>query len=101
MGRHSGYLPEGRRAEPGLFGGKEASLCGDDIVIKEGQILQVPDTDAGVMWLVHPFRFYVKHPGRLVIDWEHVEYQWIDPEDIKKYDCVPQLYETWRRVADG
>lgn len=99
----SGYLPEGRSAlnQAYLEIEEEAGLRSDDIIfVKEGPVLEVADKDADTLWLVHPFRFYVKDPGRIIIDWEHVEYQWIPPEDMVYFNCVPMLYETWQRVAD-
>ncbi len=98
----SGYLPEGRSAlnQAYLEIEEEASLNIKDLVlVKSGSVLEVPDRDT--LWLVHPFRFYVKSPDRIIVDWEHVEYQWIAPQDIKKFDCVPMLYATWLKVADA
>lgn len=99
----SGYLPEGRSAvnQAYLEIEEEASLRSDDLVLlSAGTILEVPDPGSDVLWLVHPFRFFVKSPHRIIADWEHVEYQWIVPQDIKNFDCVPMLYETWLKVAD-
>ncbi len=100
----SGYLPEGRSAlsQAYLEIEEEASLNSEDLVlIKSGTVLEVPDSSADSLWLVHPFRFFVKSPRRIIVDWEHVEYQWIEPPDIKKFDCVPMLYDTWLKVADA
>jgi len=44
-------------------------------------------------WVIHPFLFKVKEPGKLKIDWEHSEYKWINPCEIEKFDTVPYFKE--------
>lgn len=43
-------------------------------------------------WTIHPFIWQLK-PGAKAIkfDWEHTEYQFVKPEDLDKFDHVPQL----------
>ncbi len=53
----------------------------------------------GEPWVVHPFLFEVgEEPIRL--DWEHVEYRWVAPGDISKYEIVPKLIDSLRSVLD-
>jgi len=42
-------------------------------------------------WEIFPFLFKVKNKGKINIDWEHLEYWWMLPSEIKKYDTVPLL----------
>lgn len=51
----------------------------------------------GEPWIVHPFLFEVSD-GTIKLDWEHVDYKWINPEDISKYETVPKLNEALKRV---
>lgn len=48
------------------------------------------------IWKVHPFLFKTEDEPEL--DWENVEYRWVDPEDLKRLDTVPKLYEAYESV---
>jgi 8-oxo-dGTP diphosphatase len=98
----SGYIEEGsspsEQARTEMR--EEAGLGADDVeLVQEGQPLEVVDTELGRKWIVHPFRFKVLKPDKITIDWEHTEAKWIDPEDIGRHETVPNLCETWQRVA--
>ena len=47
----------------------------------------------GGEWRVHAFLFEVEKK-EIKIDWEHSEYKWVKPEEIKNYDIVPSLNEV-------
>jgi len=79
---------------------EETGLNREDIqLVKEGQPLEVIDEQLGRKWIVHPYRFRVLNPEKIVVDWEHTEMKWIDPKDIGKHETVPKLAEAWERVA--
>jgi len=44
-------------------------------------------------WLIFPFVFNIKKKDKINIDWEHLEYRWIKPSQIKNYKTVPYLKE--------
>ena len=44
-------------------------------------------------WKIFPFLFKIQKKGKINIDWEHLEYRWIPPLEIEKYDTVPHLKE--------
>ena len=78
---------------------EETRLTKDDVkLLKEGLPLEVIDETLDKIWVVHPFRFQVDNPEKIQIDWEHSEYRWIEPEEIKNYNTVPGLYSAWERV---
>jgi 8-oxo-dGTP diphosphatase len=98
----SGYIEEGsspsEQARTEMR--EEAGLGADDVeLVQAGQPLEVVDTELGRKWIVHPFRFKVLKPDKITIDWEHTEAKWIDFEDIGRHETVPNLCETWQRVA--
>jgi len=72
---------------------EEVGLKGDNIVfLKRGKPVELTDfyEDEKYDWTVFPFLFkYIK--GKIIIDWEHTEYNWIDPEEIVKFKTVPHL----------
>jgi len=49
-------------------------------------------------WKIYPFVFLVKKKGKINIDWEHLEYCWIHPADIEKYNTVPRLKEIVKSI---
>lgn len=66
-------------------------------LLKEGEVLAVVDEQLGKKWMVHPFHFLLS-TDEIKIDWEHTEYKWIVPDEIKNHHTVPGLYTAWERV---
>jgi 8-oxo-dGTP pyrophosphatase MutT (NUDIX family) len=98
----SGYIEEGNSPlEQALIElGEETGLSEGDVeLMREGNPLEVIDEELGRKWVVHPFRFCLKSPQKIRIEWEHTELRWIEPKDIVEYETVPHLKETWERVA--
>ena len=98
----SGYIEKGNSAleQARTEIKEEAGLGADDVeLVREGEPGEVVDLELGRKWIVHPFRFKVLTPDKITVDWEHTEAKWIDPEDIGRHETVPNLCETWQRVA--
>ena len=98
----SGYIEEGNTPYQQALEEikEEVGLSEEDVeLVKEGEPLEIFDEELGRKWVVHPFRFRVKTAEKISIDWEHTELRWIDPNDIGQYETVPNLLETWQRVA--
>ncbi len=97
----SGYIEEGNSPfEQALEELREEVNLkeGDMKFLQEGIPLEVVDEEMGWRWVVHPFRFLLLKPEKVEIDWEHTEFKWVKPEEIKTHDTVPGLYEAWERV---
>lgn len=62
-------------------------------LVKKGDPIEVLDTYEGKRydWVVHPFLFHVQDKALVRIDWEHEEYRWVYPSEVKKLDTVPGL----------
>ena len=41
-------------------------------------------------WNIFPFLFRTKNP-EIKLNWENSEFKWIEPNDIKNYETVPEL----------
>jgi 8-oxo-dGTP diphosphatase len=81
---------------------EETGLDIDDIkLVEKGESLVIDDEELGTRWVVHPFLFHVNTPEKVKIDWEHKEFEWIEPTDIDRYDTVPGLQNTLERVIPG
>jgi 8-oxo-dGTP pyrophosphatase MutT (NUDIX family) len=73
---------------------EEVGLSKEDLILaKEAEPLEVKDIEHDILWLVHPYRFKTSNKN-IRLDWEHDQYDWIDPEQIKNYDTVLMLKET-------
>jgi len=78
---------------------EEACLMQNELeLIKIGEMLEVLDENLGKKWVVHPFRFKVKNPKLVKIDWEHNQYKWVNPEEITEHVTVPGLDAAWELV---
>jgi 8-oxo-dGTP pyrophosphatase MutT (NUDIX family) len=65
-------------------------------LIKQGDPLEFSDTSEGKRydWIVYPFLFHVESKELVRLDWEHEEYRWIYPSEVKKFDTVPEFDEV-------
>jgi translation initiation factor 2B subunit (eIF-2B alpha/beta/delta family) len=66
-------------------------------LVRAGEVLRTYDEIAEVVWVVHPFLFEAKQPN-VHLDWEHMEFQWVRPDELREYETVPKLRETFERV---
>ncbi len=62
-------------------------------LVKKGDPINISDTSDGRSydWVVHPFLFHIKDKALVRIDWEHEEYRWVFPSEVKTFDTVPGL----------
>ena len=68
---------------------------GDIKLIRKGEPVSVVDGDR--CFIVHPFLFESKTP-EIKLDWEHVDYKWIDPSEISEFETVPSLAQVLNNV---
>ncbi|MDI6708290.1 MAG: NUDIX pyrophosphatase [Candidatus Thermoplasmatota archaeon] len=72
---------------------EEIGLKESDVaLVREGNLIYVDDD-----WVVHPYLFKTSS-DKIKTDWEHVEYKWIKPKELKNYDTVPKLKESLESV---
>ncbi len=78
---------------------EETGLNRNEIKLaKKGAPFVVADASIGTEFLVHPYLFDVS-ADKITIDWEHTEYRWIHPEELKEYGCVPGLGKVLEAVG--
>ena len=90
----SGYIEEGEEAEETAKREitEELGLSKDDVkLLRKGDVIHARDNR--MLWAIHPFLFEA-NKTEFKIDWEHVEYKWILPDEISSYNTVPKLKET-------
>jgi len=66
------------------------------VLITQGNIVKFTDIYKGSKyeWTIYPFVFKIRKNQKIQIDWEHLEYMWITPSEITRYDTVPHLKQT-------
>jgi hypothetical protein len=50
------------------------------------------------MWIIFPVLVELSVKPAISIDWEHTEYKWINPNDLRKYEIVADLDKTLLQV---
>lgn len=80
---------------------EEAGIGVDDLeLIKKGDPLDIADTYDGKRynWIVYPFLFHVQSKELVHIDWEHEEFRWVHPSEVRRMETVPGLDEVIRQL---
>ena len=76
---------------------EEAGIDVDALeLVRKGDPIEFSDTYDGRRydWIVYPFLFHIRSKELVRIDWEHEEYRWVYPSEVKKFDTVPGLDEV-------
>jgi PncC family amidohydrolase len=95
----SGYMEKEELEQAFAEISEETELYKNDLkLIKKGEPLEIIDKGLNRKWIVHPFLFHVKAPGKIRIDWEHTDIRWIKPSQLGKYETVPGLKKALSQV---
>jgi len=68
--------------------------------INFGESYEFVDQLISRTWIVYPVLVDLKERPEIKLNWEHEEYKWIDPKELKNYDTVPKLEESLKRVLN-
>ena len=80
---------------------EEAGITVDALeLVRKGDPIEFSDTYEGrrYNWVVYPFLFHVQFKELVHIDWEHEEYRWVHPSEVKKLDTIPGLDEVVKQL---
>lgn len=58
---------------------------------KFGNKYEFTDKQIKKTWIVYPILTTLKNKPNIKLDWEHDEFRWILPKEIKKFDIVPEI----------
>ncbi len=60
-------------------------------LVRKGEPIEFSDTYDGHRydWIVYPFLFHIESKELVHMDWEHEEYQWVSPSEVKRFEIVP------------
>ncbi len=65
---------------------------------KLGQPYEFIDNNTRKIWVIFPILVELNKKLVIKLDWEHTEYKWISPQDLKNFDIVPNLDKTLSKV---
>ncbi len=78
---------------------EEVGITKDNVsAILLAEPYEFKDNEIQKTWIIHPILIELKNKPKIELDWEHTEYKWIKPADLKKFDIVPKLDITLRRA---
>jgi len=80
---------------------QEAGIDANSLeLVRKGNPIEFSDTYEGrrYNWIVYPFLFHIQSKELICTDWEHEDYRWVHPSEIKKLDTVPGLDEVIRQL---
>ncbi|MFH1209662.1 MAG: NUDIX domain-containing protein [archaeon] len=66
--------------------------------MKIGKPIKIYDKKIKKAWLIHPVLIELKDKPKIKLDFEHTEYRWIYPKEIRKFDILPFLEKSLKRV---
>ncbi len=64
-------------------------------LISLGEPYEYIDTAIGKTWLINPVLVTLSKKLEIKLDWEHTDFQWIDPIELKNFDSVPGLEKSY------
>ena len=77
---------------------EELGLSGEQIrLARAGGTVRAFDEGADTVWVIHPYLFEARSKT-IELDWENIDFRWIDPEELASYEAVPKLREALDRV---
>jgi len=97
----AGYLDEFRPLEEKALEEirEELGLTADIIKqTKLGQPYELVDDKAKKIWVIFPVLVELNKEPVIKLDWEHTDFKWINPADLKSFDIVPDLDKTLAKV---
>ena len=83
---------------------QEAGIGVDALeLVRKGDPIEFSDTYDGRRydWIVYPFLFHIESKELVRVDWEHEEYRWVYPSEVKKFNMVPGFDEVATKLLSA
>ena len=83
---------------------EEVGISSDALdLIWKGDPIEISDTYDGRSydWVVYPFLFHIRSKELIRLDWEHEEYRWVYPSEVKKFNTVPGFDEVVTKLLSA
>jgi 8-oxo-dGTP diphosphatase len=66
--------------------------------IQTRELYRFNDTKINKTWIIVPALAELKNKPEIKLDWEHLEYKWINPKELKNFDIVSNLEESFKKA---
>lgn len=99
----AGYIDEIKPIHDKIFEeiNEEIGVKKDNILSQRiGKSYTFKDMKVNKTWIVCPVLVELKNKPNIKLDWEHTEYKWIKPDELKKFNIVPKIEESLRRAIN-
>jgi isopentenyldiphosphate isomerase len=63
-----------------------------------GKTYKFTDLEINKTWIVQPALVELNEKPEIKLDWEHIDYKWIKPDEIKEFDIVPNIDKSLRMI---
>jgi ADP-ribose pyrophosphatase YjhB (NUDIX family) len=96
----AGYIDEIKPVKEKIYDElkEEVGIIKNDIKnLKLKAPFSFKDNQINRTWIVNPAVVELNKKPDIKLDWEHVEYQWIDPKIINSFNTVPNLKESLKK----
>ncbi len=64
-----------------------------------GETYKFIDSQINKTWIIYPVLVGLNRLPEIKLDWEHTEYKWIKPEQLKEFDIVTNLEKSFKKAA--
>jgi len=62
--------------------------------LRQAKPYKLTDNKINRTWIIFPMLVDLKSKPTIILDFEHTEYKWILPSQIKDFDCVPGIEKS-------
>jgi len=100
----AGYLDEIRPVEEKVLEElrEELGIGKEDILsIYLADSFEFNDSNIGKTWIVTPVLVELSKKPEIRLDWEHTDFKWILPEELKNFDTVPNLDLSFEKAMEA
>ncbi len=92
----SGSIEDGPLRQAHIELEEETGLSREQVTrLGTGRRVRTTDWELGTRWIIHPFLFRCEKPEVLRRNWEHIRFEWKEPEAIHDLNTVPRLWEAY------
>ena len=68
------------------------------LLFRIGKSYKFTDFEVNKTWIVFPILVELKYKPDIKLDWEHTEYRWIKPEELREFNVVSDLDKSWENI---
>jgi len=97
----AGYLDEIKPIEEKVLEELREELgVGEESIlsIHIADLFEFKDSRIEKTWIVTPVLVELEKEPEITLDWEHTDYTWIHPDELKNFDTVPNLDKSLERA---